>query len=83
MFISYKRGKFVKADFQTELEIKGMHIADVSGKRMMVSAVHSEQVCHLYVSEVNKDMTEIKFVQSLPNIFTYIPQLTWKSSWLV
>lgn len=83
LFISYKRGKFVRADFQTELEIKGLHIADVEGKRIMVSAVHTEVLCHLYVSEANSDMSEIKFVPSLENVFSYVPQLTWKSSWLV
>lgn len=49
----------------------------------MISVVHSEKVSHLYVSEGNADMTEIKFVQSLENIFTYIPELNWRSSWLV
>lgn len=83
LFISYKRGRFVKADFQTELEIKGLHIADVEGRRIMVSAVHSEVMSHLYVSEANNDMTDIKFALSLESVFSYLPQLTWKSSWLV
>lgn len=83
LFISYKRNRFVKAEFQTELDIKGIHIADVEGKRIMVSAVHSDVVTHLYVSESNDNMTDIKFVPSLENIFTYVPELTWKSSWLV
>lgn len=83
LFISYKRNRFVKADFQTELGIKGLHIADVEGKRIMVSAVHSDVITHLYVSESDDNMTDIKFVPSLENIFTYVPELTWKSSWLV
>lgn len=83
IFISYKRGRFVKADFQTELDIKGLHIADVQGRRIMMTAVHSEQLCHLYVSETNSDMSEIKFVLSLENVFAYVPNLTWRSSWLV
>lgn len=83
LFISYKRGNFVRADFQTELDIAGMHIADVSGNRIMVAAVHNEHVAHLYVSESNADMTVIKFVPSLENVFSYVPGLTWQSSWLV
>lgn len=82
LFISHKRGRFVKADFQTELGIKGLHIADVEGRRIMMTAVHSDVMCHLYVSEANSDMTEIKFVPSLENIFAYVPLMTWKTSWL-
>uniref|UniRef100_A0A182RW24 Sortilin-related receptor n=1 Tax=Anopheles funestus TaxID=62324 RepID=A0A182RW24_ANOFN len=83
LLISYKRGKFVKADFQTELDIRGYHVADVEGRRIMISVVHSERISHLYASESNDDMTDIKFVPSLENIFTYIPDLNWRSSWLV
>lgn len=83
LLISYKRGKFVKADFQTELDMKGYHVADVEGRRIMISVVHTERISHLYVSETNADMTEIKFVPSLENIFTYVPELNWRSSWLV
>ncbi|XP_058466286.1 sortilin-related receptor-like [Malaya genurostris] len=83
LLISYKRGKFVKADFQTELDMKGYHVADVDGRRIMISVVHTERISHLYVSESNADMTDIKFVPSLENVFTYIPDLNWRSSWLV
>lgn len=83
LFISYRRANFVRADFQTDLDIAGMHIADVSGTRIMVAAVHNEHVAHLYVSESNKDNTVIKFVLSLENVFSYVPGLTWQSSWLV
>lgn len=82
LFISYQRGSFVNAAFQTELSIKGLHIADVEGKRIMISAVHSPTVSNLYVSESDRAMTSIKFVQSLDKIFTYIPELTWTASWL-
>ncbi|XP_001688250.2 sortilin-related receptor [Anopheles gambiae] len=83
LLISYKRGKFVKADFQTELDIRGYHVADVEGRRIMISVVHTERISHLYVSESNEDMTDIKFVLSLENIFTYVPELNWRTSWLV
>uniref|UniRef100_W4VRP1 Sortilin-related receptor n=1 Tax=Corethrella appendiculata TaxID=1370023 RepID=W4VRP1_9DIPT len=83
LLISYKRGQFIKADFQTELDIKGIHIADVEGKRIMISVVHTERISHLYVSESDQNMTDIKFVPSLENIFTYVPELNWRASWLV
>lgn len=83
LFISYKREQFIKADFQTELEIKGLHIVDVENRRIMISAVHSETLSHLYVSESDSKMSSIKFVPSLERVFTFIPQLSWPSSWLV
>lgn len=61
---------------------QGLHIADVEGKRIMISAIHSDTIAHLYVSESDTTMTKIRFVPSLENIFSYIPDLTWKSSWL-
>lgn len=48
----------------------------------MISAVHSETTAHLYVSESDAQMSKIRFVPSLEQIFSYIPDLTWKSSWL-
>lgn len=48
----------------------------------MISAVHTEIMAHLYVSEADAEMKKIRFVPSLEQIFTYIPDLTWKSSWL-
>ena len=59
-----------------------MHIADVEGTRIFISAAHSDFISHLYVSESNADMSEIKLVPSLENIFTYIPEITWKNGWL-
>lgn len=61
---------------------KGLHIADVEEKRIMISAVHSENTAHLYVSESDSLMKKIRFVPSLEQVFTYIPDLTWKFSWL-
>uniref|UniRef100_A0A336L6F8 Sortilin-related receptor n=1 Tax=Culicoides sonorensis TaxID=179676 RepID=A0A336L6F8_CULSO len=83
VLISYRRGRFVKATFQTELDIKGIHVADVDGKRILLSVMHTEKISHLYVSESNADMSEIKFVPSLENIFSYLPNQNWRSSWLV
>lgn len=67
---------------KTSNSFQGLHIADVEGRRIMISAVHSEATSHLYVSESDPSMKKIRFVPSLEQIFTYIPDLTWKSSWL-
>lgn len=48
----------------------------------MISAVHTDITAHLYVSESDAQMNKIRFVPSLEQIFSYIPELTWKSSWL-
>lgn len=65
------------------MPLQGIHIADVEGKRILLSVMHTEKITHLYVSEASSDMSEIKFVPSLENVFTYLPNLNWKSSWLV
>lgn len=82
LFVSHKRNRFVRAEFHTELDILGLHIADVEGTRIMVAAVHNEHTCHLYVSESDEHLTQIQFVPSLENVFSYVPGLTWKASWL-
>lgn len=48
----------------------------------MLSAIHAETTAHLYVSEGDSTMSVIKFVPSLENVFSYLPDLTWKRSWL-
>lgn len=83
LLVSYKRNRFLKAEFQTELELRAIHVADVEGLRIFVSAVHSETLAHLYVSEIDLNVTTIRFTPSLENVFTYIPELTWRNSWLV
>lgn len=45
--------------------------------------MHTDKISHLYVSESNSDMTEIRFVPSLENVFSYLPSQNWRSSWLV
>lgn len=61
---------------------QGFHIADVEGRRIMISAIHSDTIAHLYVSESDAQMNKIRFVPSLEQIFAYVPDLTWKTSWL-
>lgn len=82
VLVSYKRGSFIKTQIQTVQEMKGIHICDVEGRRIMMAIAHSETSANLYVSESNPNMTVIKFVPSLENIFTFIPKVTWKNGWI-
>lgn len=83
LWVSYKRNSFVKANFQTELDIKGLHICDVEGKNLMVSAAHTTTMAHLYVAEFDEELKTITFVKSLENIFTFIPNVIWKHGWIM
>lgn len=80
--MSYQRGPFVKAEFQTELDLKEYHISDVTGSRIFISVSHADTLANLYVSEINKDFTAFKFVPSLESILCYFPNSTWNKSWL-
>ncbi|XP_048483491.1 sortilin-related receptor isoform X4 [Plutella xylostella] len=82
LYISHQRGPFYKAEFQTELDLKKFHIADVTDKRIFVSVMHSESLADLYVSEISKNFTQYNFVLSLPQIVCYFPDGNWKNSWL-
>ncbi|VVC91851.1 unnamed protein product [Leptidea sinapis] len=82
LYISYQRGPFYKAKFQTELDLVKFHIADVTDKRIFVSVMHTETVAHLYVSEINTNFTEYNFVLSLKQVLCYFPDGNWKDSWL-
>ncbi|CAG4953069.1 unnamed protein product [Colias eurytheme] len=82
LYISYQRGPFYRADFQTELDLKKFHIADVTDKRIFVSVMHTESVTNLYVSEISRNFTKYNFVLSLKQILCYFPEGNWKHSWL-
>ncbi|KAJ9597637.1 hypothetical protein L9F63_011506, partial [Diploptera punctata] len=81
MYVSYKRGKFMQAQFQSELERRAYHVADVSDGQVMVVVSHTETLSNLYVSQY-MDSTRIQFILSLERIFCYFPNSTWKDSWL-
>ncbi|KAI5646183.1 sortilin, neurotensin receptor 3, domain-containing protein [Phthorimaea operculella] len=81
-YISHQRGPFFKADFQTELDLRKFHIADVTDQRIFVSVMHTETLANLYVSEISRNFTEYKFVLSLGQILCYFPDGNWKDSWL-
>lgn len=81
LWVSYKRGPFRKATFESERKNIRYHIADVSGEQAMVVAVLDPKIAHLYVS-VDVTRENVKFALSLENIFCFIPNLTWQNSWI-
>ncbi|GBP23515.1 Sortilin-related receptor [Eumeta japonica] len=82
LYISHQRGPFYKAEFQTELDRKKFHIADVTDTRIFVSVMHTESLANLYVSEIYANFTQYDFVISLEQILSYFPDGNWKYSWL-
>lgn len=82
LYISHQRGPFFKAEFQTELDLKRFHIADVTDKRIFVSVMHTDALANLYVSEISNNFTQYNFVLSLEQILCYFPDANWKDSWL-
>lgn len=83
LWISYKRKPFVKAHFQTELDINGLHICDVEDRFIMISAAHTHTMAHLYVAEYDEQLNTITFTKSLENIFTFIPNVLFKTGWIM
>jgi len=81
LYISYKRGNFMKAHFPSELDRQAYHVADVSDGEVMVVVNHTEMRTNLYVSQL-KDSTGIHFSLSLEQIFCYFPNTTWMGMWL-
>ncbi|KOB70678.1 Sortilin-related receptor, partial [Operophtera brumata] len=57
LYISHQRGPFHKAEFETELDLRKFHIADVTDKRIFVSVMHTEELANLYVSEISNNFT--------------------------
>ncbi|XP_037293354.1 sortilin-related receptor isoform X2 [Manduca sexta] len=82
LYISHQRGPFYKAEFQTELDLRKFHIADVTDKRIFVSVMHTESLANLYVSEIGRNFTQYNFVLSMEQILCYFPDGNWRNSWL-
>ncbi|CAH2041323.1 unnamed protein product, partial [Iphiclides podalirius] len=82
LYISHQRGPFHRAEFQTELDRKKFHIADVTDKRIFISVMHTENLVNLYVSEISSNFDQYNFVLSLEQVLCYFPQGNWKDSWL-
>lgn len=79
--MSYKRGPFVKAIFQSELDRQDYHISDVSEGQIFVAVSHTSTLSHLYTSQ-NMDDKNIFFALSLERILCFFPNSTWTDTWL-
>lgn len=83
LFVSYKLGKQLKCIFDTDLERRSYHIADVSGNRALIAVSHTDFLSHLYVSEnLGGNEGKVRFTLSLKSILCYFPNSTWHDSWL-
>lgn len=82
LYISHQRGPFYKAEFETELNLRKFHIADVTDSRIFVSVMHTDTLANLYVSEIGRNFTQYNFVLSMEQILCYFPEGNWKDSWL-
>ncbi|KAI8432323.1 hypothetical protein MSG28_004739 [Choristoneura fumiferana] len=82
LYISHQKGPFYKAEFETELDMKKFHIADVTDKRIFVSVMHTEILADLYVSEISNNYTRYNFMLSMEQILCYFPDGNWKDTWL-
>lgn len=82
LFVSYKRGPFVKAVFPSELDRQDYHIPDVSEGQIFVAVSHTDTLANLYTSQ-SMDDKNIYFALSLERFFCFFPNFTWKDSWLM
>lgn len=71
----------MRARFQSELDRRAYHVADVSDGQVMVVVNHTDMLTNLYVSQL-KDSSGIQFALSLERIFCYFPNSTWMGTWL-
>lgn len=82
LYVSYKRGPFLKAIFQTELDNRAFHIVDADAVRVFVAVSHTERMANLYVSELYSSSKVMKFGLSLERVLCYFHNKMWKESWL-
>lgn len=82
LYVSYKRGPFLKAIFQTELDNRAFHIVDADAVRVFVAVSHTERMANLYVSELYSSSKVMRFGLSLERVLCYFHNKMWKESWL-
>lgn len=80
--ISYKGGNFVRTRFDTELDRRDYHIADITANRIMVAVAHTRTLSNLYISDVIQSSNEdtVSFSLSLERVVAYFPNITWTES---
>jgi len=80
--LSYKGGNFVRTRFDTELDRRDYHIADITANRIMVAVAHTRTLSNLYISDVVQSSYEniVSFSLSLERVVAYFPNITWTES---
>jgi hypothetical protein len=81
MLTSRNNQPFVPAEFPTHMATQAFHVCDVSNDQVMVSVSHGSALSNLYVSDYMSN-NSLRFSLSLPRIFAYFPNITWKDSLL-
>lgn len=83
LYLSYKFGEILTCIFDTELDLRSYHIADVSNDRALIAVSHTNELSHLYVSEpLIGSNGRVHFTLSLESVLCYFPNSTWHDSWL-
>lgn len=82
LLVSYKGGNFVRTRFDTELDRRDYHIADITANRIMVAVAHTRTLSNLYISDVIQSSNEdtVSFSLSLERVVAYFPNITWTES---
>jgi len=72
--VSYKGGNFVRTRFDTELDRRDYHIADITANRIMVAVAHTRTLSNLYISDVVQSSNEdtVSFSLSLERVVAYL-----------
>jgi Sortilin, neurotensin receptor 3, len=81
MLVSHNKKPFVPAVFPTQMPALKFHVCDVSNDQVMVTISHGVALSNLYVSDYLSN-NSLYFSLSLPRIFAYFPNITWKDSLL-
>ncbi|XP_071524036.1 sortilin-related receptor-like isoform X2 [Panulirus ornatus] len=83
MWISYRGGPFLKAEFPNTLDHQHYYVADISEGQVMVCVAHDQFMSNLYVSSVPRSAHhQVRFSLSLERILYYNPSTNWVSSWI-
>ncbi|XP_037803738.1 sortilin-related receptor-like isoform X3 [Penaeus monodon] len=83
MWISYRGGPFLAAEFPNSLTHQHYYIADISEGQIMVCVAHDEILSNLYVSSVPRSANhQVNFSLSLERILYFNPSTNWVDTWL-
>ncbi|KAK7076324.1 Sortilin-related receptor [Halocaridina rubra] len=83
LWISYRQGPFLRAEFPNSMSHQHYYIADVSEGQIMVCVAHDQVMSNLYVSSVPRSANhQVRFSLSLERILYFNPSTNWVDTWL-